>query len=602
MNVLQQKWASCSSKDGFKKNLTRLVEPLEKFMTATQPGHLRLGSSGTVYPEKTREIEAFLRPLWGLGPLWTNEEDLLIEEYLTGIKAGTDPENAAYWGNVTDFDQLIVEMASLSTTFLLNKEKVWDRLTDEEQQRVHAWLLQVNAHTIPRNNWHFFRILVNCAMKKMGQTYSEELIQSDLAVVDSFYKGKGWYCDGVDTQIDYYVSFAIHYYGLVFSKFMEQDYPEWTRKIKERATVFAQSFKYWFDDRGEALPFGRSLSYRFAQSAFWSALVFADVEALSWGEIKGLLARNMEQWLAQEILTTDDVLSIGYHYQNLVFAEGYNGPGSPYWSLKTFLILAVPDHHPFWQSAALPLSVEQTLSLPESRNYYHYSDDRRHLTAYPAGQFVNFQSHASAKYSKFAYSTVFGFSTPKSNHWYYEGAYDSCLALAEDDHDFRTKGLDEEFAILADRITHTWRPWSDVLIKSTIIPLTGGHVRIHEIETKRELDAYEGSYSVPFEGSAVQEKSEGIYCQSTVGTSGIIPVKGYSKAAVIRTEPNTNLFFPLTKLPYAKAHLTPGKHLLVAVIAGFMPDETWQEPSVFQEDGVLIIRQSAKQFEAALTN
>ena len=27
-----------------------------------------------------------------------------------------------------------------------------------------------------------------------------------------------------------------------------------------------------------------------------------------------------------------------YHYENLVMAEGYNAPGSLYWSLKTFLV------------------------------------------------------------------------------------------------------------------------------------------------------------------------------------------------------------------------------------------------------------------------
>ena len=39
-------------------------------------------------------------------------------------------------------------------------------------------------------------------------------------------------------------------------------------------------------------------------------------------------------------------------------------------------------------------------------------------------------------------------STIKSDYWYYEGAYDNCLALAEDDHYFRTKGLDDQYEIL----------------------------------------------------------------------------------------------------------------------------------------------------------
>ncbi|SQB37568.1 Uncharacterized protein conserved in bacteria [Citrobacter koseri] len=35
--------------------------------------------------------------------------------------------------------------------------------------------------------------------------------------------------------------------------------------------------------------------------------------------------------------------------------EDYNSPGSPYWALKVFLILALPDDHAFWQAEELPL-------------------------------------------------------------------------------------------------------------------------------------------------------------------------------------------------------------------------------------------------------
>ncbi|MGC3124163.1 DUF2264 domain-containing protein, partial [Enterococcus faecalis] len=100
--------------------------------------------------------------------------------------------------------------------------------------------------------------------------------------------------------------------------------------MKERATLFAQEFKYWFTQPGEAIPFGRSLTYRFAQVSFFSALVFADVEALPWGEIKGLISRHLHQWMNKDIFTTDGLLSVGYDYQKMVFAEGNNGPGSPY--------------------------------------------------------------------------------------------------------------------------------------------------------------------------------------------------------------------------------------------------------------------------------
>jgi hypothetical protein len=45
---------------------------LELFFDREYQGHLDLGTHGTVYSKGTRDAEAFLRPLWGLGPYAKN--------------------------------------------------------------------------------------------------------------------------------------------------------------------------------------------------------------------------------------------------------------------------------------------------------------------------------------------------------------------------------------------------------------------------------------------------------------------------------------------------------------------------------------------------
>jgi hypothetical protein len=572
-----------------------IMNQLKPYFKSSRPGHLALGSHGTVYEKEVQELEAFLRPLWGFAPYLTQQEDPFLEEYLLGIIAGTDPENPNYWGVVEDFDQRIVEMASLSTFLLLNKEKAWDVLTERQQDNLYDWLIQVNQREIPANNWHFFRILVNVAMKHCGKPFSQEKIDSDFSLIDSFYLGEGWYCDGVATQVDYYVSFAIHYYSLLYYKFVPEDQVRGTI-VKQRATDFAQTFKYWFAANGEAIPFGRSLAYRFAQVSFFSALVFADVEALPWGEIKGLISRHLHQWMQQDIFNSEGVLTVGYHYQNLVFAEGYNAPGSPYWALKTFILLAIPKDHPYWQASSIPLQIaERTLAHPISKNFYQHNLALTHALMFPAGQFINFQSHASSKYSKFVYSTNFGSSVAKSNYWYYEGNYDNTLALSEDDHYFRTKGLDVEFQIVDDRIIHKWSPWEDVQIKTTIVPLVGSHVRIHEIQSQRMLYFYEGGFSTPKEPSAIIEKtatSAGVH--NKIGYSKIETIVGYKTSDVLRTEPNTNLLYPATLLPYLTAHRSAGTHLFVSLVTGLLPTEEELPTTVEVTKHKIIINQSGQ--------
>ena len=90
-----------------------LIEPLLPLLS---PGkaRLHLGDTGAVYPDDIAQMEAFARPLWAIvpmlaggcasvGPLW--------DCWREGIIHGVDPDSPEYWGEVTDYDQRLVEMA-----------------------------------------------------------------------------------------------------------------------------------------------------------------------------------------------------------------------------------------------------------------------------------------------------------------------------------------------------------------------------------------------------------------------------------------------------------------------------------------------------------
>ena len=44
---------------------------------------------------------------------------------LQGIRSGTDPTHAEYWGKVNDYDQRLVEMAVFGLAFALIPERIW---------------------------------------------------------------------------------------------------------------------------------------------------------------------------------------------------------------------------------------------------------------------------------------------------------------------------------------------------------------------------------------------------------------------------------------------------------------------------------------------
>lgn len=589
------------SYENLSESFKQLTFNLKKFYQVRK-GRLKLGTHGTVYKEDTRQIEGYLRILWGVGPYLTQIDDSELNQiYLEGIIAGTDPDSVDYWGDVTDFDQLLVEMASLALTLILIKSKTWDLMSERSQSNLASWLRQINDHTMPDNNWHFFRILVNVALKKLDVAYSQDLIESDLALMDSYYDGEGWYYDGPKTQRDYYIPWGFHYYSLIYATLTEEENPERSNCFKLRARKFAQSYHHFFDKDGAAIPFGRSLTYRFAQAAFWSALVFANVEALPWGEIKGLYARNMSYWFKQAILTNDGLLSVGYAYENLTMAEGYNSPGSPYWAYKSFLLLAVEKSHPYWLAEATPYITNQAQFYSQAgRAILAHTSDYHHTLMYPFGQSVFNQNHSAAKYSKFVYSTKFGFSVPKSTYHFYESALDSVLSVSEDDSYYRPKSKDLVFKATEDWVSYEWAPYQDVSIHSIIIPCADYHVRIHQINNRRSLFVYDAGFSNLYEQDDKLETKKLASYQSSVGISSIESVLGYDQGLVIRPEPNTNLLYNRTLLPVLKAYLSVGKHLLISIVGG-ITDEALQSPKpVVDVNNQEVIIQAQKRLVIAL--
>lgn len=580
--------------------LTIICEPLKKYYS---PGcaQLILGNTGTHYLEDVARMEAFLRPLWGLVPLWASGGDSdLLDIYLKGLINGTNPDHPEYWGAIGDTDQRMVEMAVIGLALAMIPNKIWQPLTTDEKNNLEKWLNQINQYRLPETNWLFFRVLVNLGLKNVGANNNPEILEKDLNKLDEFYLSDGWYQDGFREQLDYYVPFGMHFYGLIYAKVMGDEAKERSEKYKERAIRFAKDFVYWFSADGPSIPFGRSLTYRFAQAGFWSALAFADLEAFPWGVIKGIVLRNLRWWFEQPIFSSDGILTIGYAYPNLMLAENYNGPGSPYWALKTFLPLALDEQHPFWQAEELELPVLQNKSVQVHPHMIICRDDSgKHVLAYTSGQYAVFEpSHNAAKYEKFVYSTSFGFSVPKCDYGLAQGAYDSMLAFSEEDNIYRVRRTCIDYRVEDNYIYSKWLPWRDVEVRTWIIPLKSWHVRIHRIDTQRVLDTAEGGFAIAREQGLYsqgtnQTEDQAAILQYPWGTSGIVNLVGDRTSEIIKADPNTNVLANRTMIPMLIGKIGVGTHLLACAVMGAVGDENnngaWSKQPLFELSGTTII-------------
>lgn len=478
-NVAERVWRLKLSyyKEDFHNCFIDILKPLQKCFTTGKAG-IKCGATGVKYGEKTALFEAFARPLWGLAPFWGGKGSAgdFDKIYLEGIVTGTDPNHAEYWGEIEDYDQKLVETALIGLTLILAPNKIWEPLSEVQKDNFAKWLYQVNLVKCPDNNWNFFSVLVNLGLKNVGAPYDADKIKSAIARINSFYKGNGWYSDGATKQMDYYTAFAMHFYGLIYAKVMEHEDKGQSEIFKERAMLFAKDFIYWFAEDGSALAFGRSLTYRFAQCCFWSACVFAGIEPFSMGVMKGLISRHLEWWLNKPIFDSGGVLSIGYAYPNIGISEEYNAFGSPYWALKTFLILALDDEHKFFKAKPLPLPELDKVHIIQEANMI-IQRMNGYVTALTAGQWVEWNMmHTAEKYSKFAYSSRYAFSVPRTYCKLDGAGMDSMLTFVKDGMCFvRRKCLD--CRIEADGTVYSkWSPYSGVMVETYITPTENGHM------------------------------------------------------------------------------------------------------------------------------
>lgn len=238
-----------------------LVKPLEQYKSP-QKARIKIPTAtGTGFSEQAAQLEGFARPLWLVPHLILSgtQTGLDLQTWIDGLRSGTDPESAEYWGNLHGFDQRMVEMESIAYSLLVSPDAFRFKDDPETAEKLIAWLRQINDNDMSRNNWRWFRVLVNLALTRTLGVPLEDvkaMIRSDLALLDSFYLGHGWASDGAwgadRRQADYYSgSFAIQFAQLLYVRLAPDFDPERTQKYREQAAEFGVSFWRYFHENGE---------------------------------------------------------------------------------------------------------------------------------------------------------------------------------------------------------------------------------------------------------------------------------------------------------------------------------------------------------------
>ncbi len=553
-------------------------------------GRVRLGATGAHFQPAAADLEGFARPLWGIAPLVAGGGDFPHMQLLQrGLANGANPDHEDFWGTPADTNQRIVESAALGFGLALLPEELFSALDGAARENLGRWLEHILSLETAPNNWHFFPVLVALGLDRVGWSFDWDRLTPHLDAIEGYYLQDGWYRDGKVRRLEHYIPFAIHFYGLIYATLRPDDSERATR-YRERAAEFARDYKAWFAADGSALPFGRSLTYRFAHAGFWGALAYADVDALPWGETKGLLLNNLRWWQRQPIADRDGVLSVGYAYPQYHMAEEYNSPGSPYWALKPFAVLACAEDHPFWQAEEIP-PVAPSKPVAQRLPGMVIAGDQSATIALSAGQESLRLRHGAAKYAKFAYSTRHGFSVESSDACFANGSFDSMLAFSDDGRHYRIRESNDDARIGDDYLYCRWSPMAGVSVETWLIATPPYHVRVHRIQTDRALETAEGGFAIDRdEDGVVRTEADSGFAlvQRTDEISGIRDLSDDTRAGVAKAAlPNTSLMFPRTWVPQLRGQIDAGTTTLGCAVVASADAAVWDNPPARPDDAAL---------------
>ncbi|KAH7115109.1 hypothetical protein B0J11DRAFT_594334 [Dendryphion nanum] len=632
------------SRDDVVRASRALITPLLPYFSPARARVRIPVTIGTHFDETAAQLEGFARPLFVVAALLHAGEpvDEVLEPWVHGFVAGTDPEHPEYWGAISDKDQRMVESEMIAFGLLaIPREVLWDRFDVKTKTNVIDWLHGLQGKDIHASNWLWFRVMSSIAMIKVCGADSQKLraqMNKDLELLDSMYLRDGWSSDGIwpdaeevfstDAQVfretgkrnqrfwsrqaDYYSgSFAIQFSQLLYVKFASDLDAERAEKYRQQARDFGSQFWRYFDESGAAIPFGRSLTYRFACAGFFAALAMAEVDNLPApldkpGAVKGHLLRHLRWWRdhSEDIFSTDGTLNIGWLYPNMFLSEDYNSPQSVYWALKSFVVVALADGNVFWTEAesAYPKSTTypSVSYLPAPRQILcNHASGNHHFLLNPSQYLTRPFKNTNAKFCKFAYSSSFTFSLAVGNIVAGQLAPENSLLLSRDSHEtwatkqtctdavISTASIGGSFPESTTVASARWYPWADrhVSVTTTLIPPSDRwpdwHVRVHRIKIHRNLETLhtlEGGFSIAgrrridakliptitlneLEKDARLGISEGVYEEgngavifSSAGASGVVTAKPTSSdsstsISVIKPEANTNLAAPRTLSP-----------------------------------------------------
>lgn len=336
----------------------------------------------------------------------------ITKPFINAIIRGTDPSNEGYWGNPEPNDQIGV---SFALGIYACPERFWSPLTDKQKSNLIAFFKKQSFNETYHNNHYFFHLFATALIEKYGngidsnRAHHSRMIERLLG----WYRGDGWFIDGNNRGFDYYNLWGFQLFNQMIYKYDLVWKDQFGERIQAIASRFLEIAPYLYSREEGHIPWGRSLTYRFASNAAIGWAIINNNNTISPGMARRILSGDLKYFWERGCKGENGLLNIGYWGSNLSVAENYIVPGDPYFALHGLCCLLLPANHPFWSTKEEPIPADGAggkVAVEGAGFVLNVNSVNGDARLYPAGQpFDRSFWQSPIKYNQHAYSATLGF-------------------------------------------------------------------------------------------------------------------------------------------------------------------------------------------------
>jgi hypothetical protein len=328
------------------------------------------------------------------------------------MTVGTDPESPNYWGDPPMYDQV---GSTFAIAAYIEPERYWDPLSDSQKKNLLIFLQkQVHTRAFDNNHYYFHSVPIQL-LEKNGLTSNRDYLTRMNERLMGWYRGDGWFLDGSNRGFDYYNLWGFQLFNQVLYKYDPRYREQFGERIEFTTERFLETLPMLYGRDGGLIPWGRSLSYRFAGNAAIAWAVINGTSTLPPGQARRIVSGSLKYFWDHGCLDENDLLAVGYWGANASIAEPYLCYGDAYWATHGLACLLIPENDPFWTSVEEPIPADGAggkMAVLGAQFSLRINDIDGEARMFPVGQpwaQNRGKWQSTAKYDQHAYSSYLGF-------------------------------------------------------------------------------------------------------------------------------------------------------------------------------------------------